>query len=411
MAIPVENYLPFAISRVTIRDAYGNEASGRGTSACCYTLRGTEFTVTWDYYDEDERIRGQKNTYHGEAKVSYRPEKASFRNKLATLAIHIFPDHHVELDFPNAILLEPRLPFRHAPQWMDRYPELDARFRLQGLPPRQPPMFDSYETRSRAIRRAMVDGWLKYRLTTIEDLGAYAYFRMAVNRRFDAHPDVEPLLATGRGKPGSVAKGLDRLSPAVMNDLRSDRFAAVGVPEIDPKLRPLAFEPDGPALRLRPREEPEDTAGRELPPGDVSIYWIDHASHALRRYSGFKPREDIVKLPPEKRPDGPWWFETHKDRRAAIRENVHEAWLKYELLEAEDLARYTYFKLDINETFDAHPAVHDILLDSRDVPGHFAKALDGLPLKVLSELKKNSFTPVSVPALAPHHEPEGAKAR
>jgi hypothetical protein len=410
VAIAVSDYLPFNLDNATITDAFGNKASGQGSTTCCYTLRGTEFTVTWDYYDQDERMRGRNNTYHGETKVSYRPIEAIPRDTLAsTLAIHIFPDHHAELEFTSAFLPKPRLPFRETVRWMNRYPELDARIRPQGLTPRRPPMFDYYATRNRAIERAIAEGWLKYRLTTVEDLGTYAYFRMAVNKRFDAHPAIQPLLAAGKDKPGSVAKGLDGLSPAVMKALKDDRFTAVAVPAIDPKVRPLEFEPDGLALRKRSRGAPKDTSDNDLPPGDVSSYWVHYASEALLRYRELDAREDMARLPAERRHSGPWRYETRKERRRAIREEVYEAWLKYELLEPEDLARYAYFKLTINKHFDAHPVVHDILLDGRDVPGHVAKALDALSPKVMSELKMNNFTPVAVPMLAPQHQPERPK--
>ncbi|HEY4291979.1 hypothetical protein [Luteibacter sp.] len=408
VAISVASYLPFNLDNATITGAYGNKASGQGSSTCCYTLRGTEFTVTWDYYDQDEWLRtpqkylGEKKArrYHGETKVSYRPTESIPRDTLApTFAIHIFPDHHVELGFPEEIVPKRRLPLREAARWMDRYPELDARIRPQGLAPRAPPMFDHYATRDRAIERAIAEGWLKYRLTTVEDLGTYAYFRMAVNKRFDAHPAIQPLLAAGKDKPGSVAKGLDGLSPAVMKALKDDRFTAVAVPAIDPKVRPLEFEPDGLALRTRPRGAPRDASRRSVP--SEAMYWRYETDKVLRRYPELDAREEMAKLPPEKRHDGPWRFETSEERFSAMFALTREAWRKYELFAPRDLAIYMYFALAINERFDAHPVVHEILLDGRDDFGYVAKALDNLPSNVLAELKSNRFTPVEVPYLAP----------
>ncbi|RQV10683.1 DUF3304 domain-containing protein, partial [Burkholderia cenocepacia] len=60
------NYTPFNLSEFTIRDKYGNRASGggdlppgtgAGSLSCCYKLKGTEFTVEWEIYDQDEFMK------------------------------------------------------------------------------------------------------------------------------------------------------------------------------------------------------------------------------------------------------------------------------------------------------------------------------------------------------------------
>src|ERR1700730_14208557 len=60
------NYTPYNLSRFVITDKYGNTAggggdlmpgSGEGSLSCCYTLKGTDFTVKWDVYDADEAIK------------------------------------------------------------------------------------------------------------------------------------------------------------------------------------------------------------------------------------------------------------------------------------------------------------------------------------------------------------------
>ncbi|WP_198390380.1 hypothetical protein [Burkholderia ubonensis] len=57
------NYMPFNLTRFVIRDQYGNTASGggdlppgsgEGSLSCCYKLRGTDFTVDWEIYDQDK---------------------------------------------------------------------------------------------------------------------------------------------------------------------------------------------------------------------------------------------------------------------------------------------------------------------------------------------------------------------
>ncbi|RQV14577.1 DUF3304 domain-containing protein, partial [Burkholderia cenocepacia] len=60
------NYTPFNLSGFTIRDKYGNRAggggdlppgTGAGRLSCCYKLKGTEFTVEWEIYDQDEFMK------------------------------------------------------------------------------------------------------------------------------------------------------------------------------------------------------------------------------------------------------------------------------------------------------------------------------------------------------------------
>ena len=60
------NYTPFNLSRFVIRDKYGNTVSGggdlppgsgAGSLSCCYKLKGTDFTVDWEVYDQDEFMK------------------------------------------------------------------------------------------------------------------------------------------------------------------------------------------------------------------------------------------------------------------------------------------------------------------------------------------------------------------
>lgn len=57
------NYMPFNLTRFVIRDQYGNTASGggdlppgsgEGRLSCCYKLKGTDFAVDWEIYDQDK---------------------------------------------------------------------------------------------------------------------------------------------------------------------------------------------------------------------------------------------------------------------------------------------------------------------------------------------------------------------
>jgi len=89
------------------------------------------------------------------------------------------------------------------------------------------------------------------------------------------------------------------------------------------------------------------------------------------------------------------WAEEHR----RISRVVAAAWLKYGLVNLNDLEQYTYFDLLINERFDSHPEIQRLLQITKNASGELAKHLQTLAPSVLSELKSNKFAPVPVPAI------------
>ncbi|VWC30234.1 DUF3304 domain-containing protein [Burkholderia diffusa] len=97
------NYTPFNLSDFTIRDKYGNRASGGATHrralagrlSCCYKLKGTDFTVDWEIYDQDEFV---ENPYapikkiHTKTEVKFPAAKAKGGAVEDVLAVHFYPD-------------------------------------------------------------------------------------------------------------------------------------------------------------------------------------------------------------------------------------------------------------------------------------------------------------------------------
>ncbi|WP_309806289.1 MULTISPECIES: hypothetical protein [unclassified Caballeronia] len=85
------NYTPYNLTEFTIRDKYGNRASGggdlppsagEGRLSCCYKLKGTDFTVEWEVYDADDAIKAldaqeQIETVHKLTRVHVPPTKVS----------------------------------------------------------------------------------------------------------------------------------------------------------------------------------------------------------------------------------------------------------------------------------------------------------------------------------------------
>ena len=226
-----QNYLPYNLDSFTVTDAYGNRASGWGGAgglSCCYKLKGTEFTVQWDYYDADQWHKGDKQTFHGEATVSMPPTTVPAGAGENVLEVHFYPDRHVEFQMPGDITDEERVPLAGVTGWMfERYePQLSKRY-----PERD-------DQQARRIARVAAGAWLKYKLTDLEDMGQYVYFNLLVNSRFDAHPEVQKILQATKGKPGEFAKEIKALSPEVMKQLETDRFQGVAVPVIADGLLP-----------------------------------------------------------------------------------------------------------------------------------------------------------------------------
>jgi hypothetical protein len=232
-----QNYLPYNMESFTIADAYGNKAGGGGDDppgegggsvTCCYKLRGTEFTVKWNYYDVDQWHKGDEKMFHAEAKVSMpssqTPEKVGTR----ILEVHFYPDRHVEFQFPGGLLDDSRIPITDVVKWMNKFQtQLNRRYDERD------------DQQFRRIARVVAAAWLKYRLTDRNDLEQYTYFSLLVNSRFDAHPDVQSILQAARNNPGMFAKSMQSLSKNVLSDLTSDKFKPVAVPAIPDGLLPL----------------------------------------------------------------------------------------------------------------------------------------------------------------------------
>jgi hypothetical protein len=231
------NYLPYNMNGFTITDAYGNRArgggddppgAGGGSLSCCYKLKGTEFTVKWNYYDADKWTIEDSHMQHAEAKVSMPPSPVPDSVGSRIFEVHFFPDRHVEFQFPGALLDDSRLPVVDVSRWISAHyqEELDRRF-------------DDTDGQShRRISRVVAAAWLKYSLVDRNDLEQYTYYSLLVNDRFDAHPEVQRILQERKGTPGEFAKAMQVLPGSVTSELTSNRFKPVSVPTIPDGLLP-----------------------------------------------------------------------------------------------------------------------------------------------------------------------------
>ncbi|WP_322027237.1 hypothetical protein [Burkholderia sp. BCC1977] len=231
------NYLPYNMSGFTVKDAFGNKASGGGDDppgagggsvTCCYQLKGAEFTVEWKYYDADRWTMDDSHARQVETKVVMPPSAIPEQVGTRILEVHFYPDRHVELQFPGELLDKSRIPIVDVSRWMaTRYQaQLDRKFA------------DTDGQSHRRIARAVAAAWLKYRLTDRRDLEQYVYFDLLVNSRFDSHPTVQRILQTDAGQPGTFAKSMQTLPKNVLSALASGSFEPVVVPAVPDGLLP-----------------------------------------------------------------------------------------------------------------------------------------------------------------------------
>ncbi|MGN6087087.1 hypothetical protein [Trinickia sp.] len=217
------NYMPFNLSRFTIRDKYGNTAggggdlppgSGEGSVSCCYTLKGTEFTVDWEVYDIDEitDIYAPLRKIHKTAKVYFPEEKIPGGAGEVMLAAHFYPDDHVEFEFREDL----------SGSRID-YAEVDYWFQSTYGNAANPDDLDEFAAFRRTTRVA-AQGWRKHRLTDSVDLEQYVYYTLLVNPRFDEHPAVQRILREAVGKAGAFGEAMQKLPDVVFREIKSNHF-------------------------------------------------------------------------------------------------------------------------------------------------------------------------------------------
>ncbi|GAB3626079.1 hypothetical protein PTE30175_00924 [Pandoraea terrae] len=217
------NYTPYNLSRFVVTDKYGNKAggggdlmpgSGEGRLSCCYTLKGTEFTVDWYVYDQDEFM---KNPYapikkiHKVSHVRLPPTKLTGGAGERVLGLHFYPDDHVEFEFRND-LRGTRIFYSDVRFWLSTH-----HGRLLN------PNGEDGSVVFRRTARLAAGAWVKYRLTDTEDLKQYVYFTL-LNPKFDEHPAVGKILAETKGIPGAFGAAMEKLPASVVDAVKRNKF-------------------------------------------------------------------------------------------------------------------------------------------------------------------------------------------
>ncbi|KVU70031.1 hypothetical protein WK73_22965 [Burkholderia ubonensis] len=223
------NYTPFNLSEFTIRDKYGNRASGggdlppsagAGSLSCCYKLKGTSLTVDWEVYDQDEFMKdpyAQIKKIHKRTEVRFPPTKVVGGAGEVVLAVHFYPDDHVEFEFRND-MSGTRIDYTEVDHWLQtKYGK--------AVNPDDEDMAVAF----RRTARVASQGWLKYRLTDSKDLEQYVYYTLLVNPKFDEHPAVQRILQETNGKPGAFGTAMQSLPDAVVREIKGSRFVPVRI--------------------------------------------------------------------------------------------------------------------------------------------------------------------------------------
>lgn len=217
------NYTPWDLDNVRITDSEGRSASigsigvggGEGSGSCCYTLKGTDFTVTWRGADGEE-VR--KHVYDGRVdEVIF--NKTTSVHLPATeipkgegplyLQLHIYPDEHMEIALSRKLLGQTRIPLVDATDWLyDQHREA----------------LKNYRSRSELLRvlaKVARVAWIKYRIEEKDDMKQYMYMYFTVASNFDSDPDIATILSRPDRKPGDFGREIKNLPGGKMENLKA----------------------------------------------------------------------------------------------------------------------------------------------------------------------------------------------
>jgi hypothetical protein len=213
------NYTPYNLDRFVVTDKYGNRASGgallpgagEGSLSCCYKLKGTEFTVTWNVVDQDEFLKdpyGPLPEMHKTAHVHFPPTAVKGDLGERVLGLHFYPDDHVEFEL-RTDLRGSRI----------RYVDVWSWLRKTHRALINPDNEDETSVVFRRTARLAANGWMKYRFTDTNDLEQYVYYTL-LNPNFDQHPAIQKIIAETKDKPGAFGAAMAELPTPIVEALK-----------------------------------------------------------------------------------------------------------------------------------------------------------------------------------------------
>ncbi|HCQ49910.1 MAG TPA: hypothetical protein DIW53_25505 [Achromobacter sp.] len=224
------NYTPWNIRGISVKDKGEGVAStmqvspggGEGSVTCCFTLKGTDFTVDWRGVDA-ELLR--KHLHDGKADSLYFDRQGAIKFPAAEipagegplyLELHIYPDEHMELALSRKLLGQTRIPIVDTVDWLWR----EHRAALGA--------YRSDAELLRATAKALQPAWKKYRIEDKQDLRQYMLLYFTVASNFDSDPQVKAILDKPGRAPGDFARDVAALLPAKLEQIK-----AMGTPAGD----------------------------------------------------------------------------------------------------------------------------------------------------------------------------------
>jgi len=221
------NYTPWNLEPVQLRDASGSVASsstlvpggGGGSVSCCYTFRGTDFTVKWSGGDPDLL---RKHLFDGkfdevkfkkETSVHFPATKIPGGDGTLILELHIYPDEHMELALSRQFAGQDRIPITDTIRWLYR----NYRNELIG--------YEHIHQFGDDLAKVTQQAWLKYRIEDAEDMRGYMYLYFTVASDFENDAEISALLKDKNRKPGDFGRAVAALSKE-----RIEHMKASGAP-------------------------------------------------------------------------------------------------------------------------------------------------------------------------------------
>ncbi len=217
------NYTPWDLTSVRIADSHGGVAAsgairsggGEGSVSCCYTLKGTDFTVRWKGGDADLM---RKHMFDGKfddviftkETTAHLPSNASpSGDGPVILELHIYPDEHMELALSRQLLGQVRIPIPDTTRWLYEHHQQE----LTGYE-------DIHELRY-VLAKIAKQAWVHYRIEDAADMRAYMFLYFMVASDFDKDAQISALLKDQNRKPGTFGQAVAALSKEKLAQLKA----------------------------------------------------------------------------------------------------------------------------------------------------------------------------------------------
>ena len=204
------NYTPWNLEPVRLSDKSGNVVSsstlvpggGEGRVSCCYTFKGTDFTVKWRGGDPEllrKHLLDDKFDdlmFKKETQVHFPATKVPDGDGTLYLELHIYPDEHMELALSRNLTGQVRIPIVATTRWL--YGKYGAD--LTG--------YENATQLKHVLAKVTRQAWTRYRIEDPEDMRGYMYLYFVVASDFDKHAEIENLLKDPNRKPGDFGRAV-----------------------------------------------------------------------------------------------------------------------------------------------------------------------------------------------------------